>query len=204
MKRGLIYHAIKLLVAIAVLSAGIAPVHAADQTAEPLALMLVATPELDDPIYGGTVLVASPLRNGQFLGFIINKPTITTLAEAFPQDGPCQKVTSPIYLGGPAQVDALFALVQSKLSPGVGSIQLAPDLFVALDGDTVDHIIAYQSEHARFVRGAVIWQPGELESEIKRGAWYADELETGLMMSKEAGKLWKELVERMKVHRESI
>ncbi len=204
MNRRLIRHAIKLLVALAMLNAGIAPVHAAGQADEPLALMLVATPELYDPVYGGTVLVASPLGNGQFLGFIINKPTITTLAEAFPEDGPSQKVTAPIYLGGPAQVDAVFALVQSRLSPGAGSIQLAPDLFVALNGDTVDQIIEHESEHARFVRGAVIWQPGELESEIKRGAWYVDEPATGLMMSKETDKLWKELVERMQVHREAI
>jgi putative transcriptional regulator len=189
------------LAAMAMLVACVAPVRAADPGA---AVMLVATPEFSDPLYGATVLVAHPIGDGQFLGFIVNKPTTVTLAEAFPRHAPSQKVAAQIFLGGPESVSTLFALVQSDHSPGKGSMQIAPDLFIVVAGETVDAVIEREPEHARFLVGAVLWQRGELEYEIKRGAWYVEVPEADLMMRKETGTLWKELVERQDVRRKAI
>lgn len=167
--------------------------RAADPTAT---VMLVATPALSDPVYRASVLVASPMADGRFVGFIINKPTRITLGQAFPEHAPSKKVVDPIFLGGPEQANKLFALVQREESPGKGSIRLSPDLFVVLAGDTVDQVIENDPEHARFLFGVVVWQPGELDAEIKRGAWYVESPETDVMMRKETGKLWQELVQR--------
>ena len=65
------------------------------------AVVLVAKPELKDALYGSSVLVVRPLGGDQHLGFIVNRPTRTTLGELFPEDGPSQKVLDPVYLGGP-------------------------------------------------------------------------------------------------------
>ena len=187
-------HLRNTLFCIAILIASVAPVRAADPDA---AVMLVATPALSDPIYKATVLVASPMSDGRFVGFIVNKPTKMTLAQAFPEHGPSKKVADPIFLGGPERINTLFALVQSEQSPGKGSMQLASDLFLVLAGETVDRVIEHDAEHARFLFGVVIWQPGELDAEIKRGAWYVERPETDLMMGKETGKLWEKLVRRV-------
>jgi putative transcriptional regulator len=168
------------------------------------AIMLVATPALTDGLYGATVLVARPIGNGQYLGFILNKPSKVTVAQAFPQHAPSQKVKEPIYVGGPERPNSVFALVNSETSPGNGSMRLAPDLFLVLSGSTVDHVIENDPEHARFLVGAVLWQRGELEREIKRGAWYVDEPETDVMMRKETRGLWRELVERLEGKRKAI
>ncbi len=168
-------------------------VRAADPAAT---VMLVATPALSDPVYKGSVLVASPLGDGRFLGFIVNKPTRITLGQAFPEHGPSKKVAEPIFLGGPDQANKLFALVQRQQSPGNGSIRILSDLFIVVAGDTVDRVIEQDPEHARFLFGAVVWQPGELDSEIKRGAWYVEQPDTDVMMRKETRKLWEELVQR--------
>ena len=175
------------------LIASIVSVRAADPT---VTVMLVATPALSDPVYRASVLVASPLADGRFLGFIVNKPTSVTLAQAFPGHLPSRKVADPIFLGGPDQANKLFALVQREQSPGKGSIRLLSDLFIVFAGDTVDQVIEQDPEHARFLFGVVVWQPGELDSEIKRGAWYVESPETDVMMRKETGKLWEELVRR--------
>ena len=170
----------------------------------PEALMLVATPSMTDPLYGATVLVARPIGGGQFLGLILNKPTTVTVAEAFPGHAPSQKVTAPIFVGGPEQTNTMFALVNSESSPGQGSIRLAPDLFLVYSGTTVEQVSEHDPENARFLVGAVLWQPGELELEIRRGAWYVEEPETGLVMRKETGNLWEELVERLEGYRKAI
>ena len=201
MNPGFASHLRGLFLAFAVLLAATASARAADHDAT---LMLVATPALSDPIYRSTVLVARPMNDGRFVGFIINKPTKMTLAQAFPEHGPSKKVADPIFLGGPERINTLFALVQSEKSPGKGSMQLAPDLFLVMAGETVDRVIEHDPEHARFLFGVVIWQPGELDSEIKRGAWYVEQPETDLMMRKETGKLWEELVQRKSSRRGAV
>jgi putative AlgH/UPF0301 family transcriptional regulator len=41
----------------------------------------------------------------------------------------------------------------------------------------------------------VAWQPGELENEVEKGAWYVLEPDASLVMRKPEG-LWEDLVRR--------
>jgi putative transcriptional regulator len=158
-------------------------------------LVLVAKPELRDELYGSTVIVVAPLGGDQHVGFIVNRATELRLGNLFPEDGPSQKVADPVYLGGPYASQAIFALVQRPDSPGGKSFQVMPGLFAAFDGAVIDGIIQSQPEHAKFVAGLVGWQAGELEGEIKQGAWYVLEPDADLAMRKPEG-LWEELVHR--------
>lgn len=181
--------------------AGVLPAQAAEDSD---ALMLVATPDFIDPLYGASVLVAWPIGNGQFLGFILNKPTTVTLADAFPRHKPSVKARSTIFLGGPERSNSLFALVQGEKSPGKGAIRIASDLHVVVAGETVDSVIERDPEHARFLVGTVVWQRGELEHEIELGAWYVASPETDVLMRKDTKSLWKELVEKQGEKRNAI
>ncbi len=167
---------------------------AADEDAPPL--ILVAKPALHDEFFGASILIAKPVSNGGYVGFVINHPTDMTLGKLFPEHGPSQKVPDPVYLGGPSNTEYIFALVQSSASPGGDSLQIAKDLFIAVDAKTVDHIIEADPAHARFFAGLVAWQPGELEDELKRGLWYVQESDSDLVMRKSTEGLWEELVKR--------
>jgi putative transcriptional regulator len=120
-----------------------------------------------------------------------------------PADGPSQKVADPVYLGGPYASEAIFALVQGAENPGGKSLELIPGLFAAFDGAVVDRIIRSEPEHARFVAGLTAWQPGELDSEVREGAWYVLEPDAALVMGKPEG-LWEELVRRSQLRDNAI
>jgi putative transcriptional regulator len=165
---------------------------AADLT-EPV--ILVAKPELRDELFGSSILVVMPLGGEQHLGFIVNRPTGVTLGRLFPEHAASQKVIDPVYLGGPYESQAIFALVQRPDSLGGKSFEVLPGLFAAFDAAVVDRIIETEPEHARFVAGLVAWQPGELRSEVEKGAWYVLEPDAALVMRKPEG-LWEELVSR--------
>lgn len=167
-------------------------VQAAD-VSEPI--LLVAKPELGE-FYRGSVLFAIPARNGQHIGFIINRPTQVTLAKLFPEHGPSKAVTDPVFLGGPDHVNSIFAVVNRAGSPGGHSIPLMTDLFLAVDVDVVDRIIENEADHARFFAGVVTWQPGELDSELKRGFWFVQDPNVDLVLRKSTNGLWEELVRR--------
>ena len=186
----------RVLLLLAVLAiAGTAPARAVEPADEPV--ILVAKPALRDRLYRATILIARPLRNGQHIGFIVNRPTPVKLGTLFPDHGPSQKVVEPIYLGGPVSIEVLFALVQRKDSPGRRAMQLTPDLFLVVDRDLVDHVIESEADHARFYAGVVLWAPGELDAEIERGFWYVDDADVSLVLRKSTDGMWEELVKRL-------
>jgi len=186
----------RVFLLLAVLAiAGTAPARAVEPADEPV--ILVAKPALRDRLYRGTILIARPLRNGQHIGFIVNRPTPVKLGTLFPDHGPSQKVVEPIYLGGPVSIEVLFALVQRKDSPGKRAMQLTPDLYLVVDRDLVDHIIESEADHARFYAGVVLWARGELDAEIARGFWYVDDADVGLVLRKSTDGMWEELVKRL-------
>ena len=166
-----------------------APAQPADEP-----LILVAKPALRDNLYGATILVAKPLGNNQHIGFIVNKPTRVTLAKLFPDHVPSRKVAEPVFLGGPVNSETIFALVQRKDSPGNRSMQIAPDLYLAHERDVVDRIIETEPDHARFFAGLVLWRPGELDAEIRRGFWFVLDADTSLVLRKSTQGRWEELV----------
>jgi putative transcriptional regulator len=158
-------------------------------------LILVAKPELVDPFYGATIMVVRPVGGGEHLGFIVNRPSEFTLGKLFPDHAASQKVIAPVFVGGPYAPQALFALVQHPARLGGKSFEVLPGLFAAFDAATVDRIIETEPQHARFVAGAVAWQPGELAAEVEKGAWYVLEPDAELVLRKPEG-LWEELVGR--------
>jgi len=180
-------------VALALLLGVGIPVQAADLSKP---LILVAAPELHDPVYGATVIVVAPVGGDQHIGFIVNRPSEVTLGKIFPEDGASQKVHEPVYLGGPYEPQLVFALVQRAKNPGGKSLQLMPGLYAAADAATVDAIIRGEPTAARFVAGLVAWQPGELREEIKGRVWYVLEPDAHLVLRKSTEGLWEDLVRR--------
>lgn len=191
---------LKILLFTAMLAAA-AAVEAEDLSNS---VILVAKPELTDVLYGRSVLVVSPIGAGQHAGFIVNRPTNVMLGQIFPDDGPSRKVVDPVYLGGPVKSQVIFALVERNASPGGESFEMMPGLYATVDADTVDRIIRTEPEHARFVAGLVLWQPGELAAEIRNGAWYVLAPDAHLALQRPSQGLWEELVRTSVLRENSI
>jgi putative transcriptional regulator len=159
-------------------------------------IILVAKRQLQDKLYGSTIVLSRPIGADRHVGFIINKPTQVTLGKLFPGHEPSKKVADPVFLGGPVSPEVIFALVQGKQSPGGRSIKILDDLYLAIDSDVVDNVIEKQPAQARFFAGMVLWRPGELHEEIKRGLWYLLDAKSDLALRKSTEGMWEELVGR--------
>jgi putative AlgH/UPF0301 family transcriptional regulator len=160
------------------------------------AVVLVAKRNLQDRLYGATILLAKPLGEARHVGFILNKPTELTLSKLFPDHAPSKKVRDPVYLGGPFGREVIFALVRRAERPGARSLRIAPNLFLAFDTTTVDRIIESEAERARFFSGMVMWKPGELADELKRGLWHQPEVRIERLLGRSTDGVWEELVGR--------
>lgn len=182
-----------LMAACATLAALGSPARAADPSES---ILLVAKRDLHDRFYGSTILVARPIGGDRHVGFIVNKPTRMTLGKLFPRHEPSRKVADPVFLGGPVSPEVIFALVEGRQNPGGRSIQILEDLYLAVDSDVVDRVIEKQSSQARFLAGMVMWRPGELNEELRRGLWYVQDANTDVILHKPTDTMWEELVAR--------
>ncbi len=185
----------------ALLLAAALPARAADLSHP---VMLIASPELNDPVYAQSVLLAAPIGEDRHIGFIVNRPTKSRLGQLFPEDAPSQRVAGPVFFGGPTDSNKLFAIVEQPQSPGGVSLQLAVNLYSTFDRATVDEIIRADPERVRFFTGVVIWQPGELEQEIHRGLWYVSKPDAAAVLRKSTGGLWEEMLERSRAEAGSV
>jgi len=167
-------------------------------------MLLVAKRQLEDPIWGSTIVLAKPIEGGGHVGFIVNKPTKMSLAELFPEHEPSKKVADPLFLGGTVNMNLVFALVEEHGSRKDGSVRIAPDIFLAYDTKAVDRIIESESDHARFFLGLVVWRPGQLDDELDRGLWYVDEPEAKLVLRRKTDGLWEELLLRLEARANTI
>jgi putative transcriptional regulator len=166
-------------------------------------VILVAKRQLHDRLYGATILVARPIGQGQHIGFIVNRPSKVTLGQLFPQHAPSRKVVDPVFVGGPINTESIFALVQTSKNPGGRSVKLLDNLFAVIDGKLVDDVIEKGASQARFVAGLVAWRTGELDDEVKRGAWHVLAADSAVVLRKPEG-LWEELVRRAELRANGI
>ena len=182
------------VVTLAVLHLSLARAEDSDKT-----VLLVAKRALKDPLYSSTILLAKPMPDGTHVGFILNRPTTVKLGEMFPEHEPSKKIADPLFLGGPADVNLVFAVVADHDGSRDDSLLLTPELSLAYSGGTVDRIIESESDRARFFVGLVVWRPGQLDEELKRGLWHVKEPEAKLVLRKETDGLWDELVRESEV-----
>jgi putative transcriptional regulator len=187
----------QLLVAVAALAAQLAFALPSAQAADGAApVLLVATPALTGP-YEHTVLLALPAGNGESVGFILNRPTETSLAALFPEVPDARKVRWPVFIGGPDLPESLFALVRSPQPPAEGAVQVLPGLFMAFGNNDLSRVVSRFPERARFYAGLVAWSGGELQSEVDAGAWYVLEPDVELVIQGSTDTLWTRLIERV-------
>ncbi len=167
-------------------------------------VMLVAKPGLTGSLFESSILLVKPIGDDRHIGFIVNKPTQATLGQLFPKHEPSRKADLPVYLGGPQQTSLVFALVERHGGKPADTMQITPELFLAVQEAAIDRIIEKESEHARFFVGMVSWAPGELDEELARGYWFETEPETRFLLRKKTDGLWDELRRREEDREHSI
>ena len=154
--------------------------------------VLVANPGFDDAAYAHSVIVLQ--RDGsEEVGVMINRPSDYELGDVL--DVPAaEKAADPLYSGGPYLPQQLIALIRDDKSPGAGSMQLAHGLHLSIRGAGIEHAIERSPGTARYYAGLVLWRPGELAEELKRGLWLKLEVPLDTVFRPDAEGLWDELL----------
>ena len=162
---------------------------------------LVASPRMDDPNFRQTVLFIVEYGQGGTVGLILNRPTDVLVSEVLP-DLPMLKGTRHrVFGGGPVggrQMVLLFRLLQPY-----------PDARLILNGiyvgtpSVLERLIAQPkpAEDFRAFVGFAGWAPGQLEHEMREGAWGVLPKNSFDLFDKDPATLWPDSLTRLQAPR---
>ena len=172
------------------------------QTDPGRAFLLVAHPQLEDPNFAGTVVLAVRADKGGPLGVILNRPTTTALSSVYPDRADAAGRNDLVFFGGPVQPDALLFAFRSATKPPQGML-VVEDIYISGYSRVLDELLKHP-EHAaeqRFFVGYSGWSEGQLEAEISEGGWYVLPLDTGAIFRMNPRTMYDDLLERALVPR---
>lgn len=182
---------LKSFAAFVVLFAGMTGAAGAADLSQ--AVILVASDRLAGSIYEQTVVLAAPLPQGGYLGFVVNRPTHVKLETLFPQQPSTRNVADPVYAGGPILSNAVFAVTRKAPDNDGNFFSPMPGLVMVIDSATVDRIIETTPNDARYFVGLMFWAPDDLEDEIRNGAWEVRPADVDTVLRAKPTGLWKSL-----------
>jgi putative transcriptional regulator len=152
---------------------------------------LVSTRHLRDPNFDQTVVFLLTYGIEGAFGLIVNRPTDIPLAKALPDVEGIEKMSRPIYFGGPVNANRILAFLRSD-SPLEGARKVLDHVYVtgslniltaALRGRNPDQRI-------RIYAGYAGWASKQLDAEFSRGDWVIMDADPETIFSEDPSKIW--------------
>ena len=156
--------------------------------------LLIAMPMLNDPNFWQAVVLLCNYGPDGALGVVLNRPTEVAVS-ALIHDFPNLAGGERIYEGGPVAKNGMLVLCRGSVNGGnniVGDISLAKDLESLKAVDNTE-----SSSEIRCYLGYAGWTPGQLEAEIKTGAWRTMRADSTLIFDADSTVLWPQMMRRL-------
>jgi putative transcriptional regulator len=164
--------------------------------------LLIAAPELRQPIFDhAVILLAQHSREGA-LGIIINRPLdtrpIAELLAAFGADASGITDRVRVFVGGPVDIAAGFVLHSADYRrpdtldiDGRVALSAAPDVLrdIGLGKGPQKSLVAF---------GYAGWAPLQLDDEVKHGVWMTVPEDLALVFDDDRTKVWADALARRK------
>jgi putative transcriptional regulator len=158
--------------------------------------LLVASPELGDPNLSRSVVLLLRHDDNGAIGVVINRMTSLVPAKVFPElaDG-LGKYSGTLYRGGPLAPGRVLFLVRGLAAATVKGPEIIDKVFLSADPESLPEItrLASGPDELRIYAGHAEWTAGQLENEIKHGAWRVAPGDADLVFSDKPQKLWEQL-----------
>jgi putative transcriptional regulator len=142
------------------------------------------------------VLLCQHDPDGAF-GLVLNRKSGGSVGELIVADMPEALREQAVYLGGPVQPSALSYLHADDL---LLEANILPNLALGHSLETLVEIVSAQADvrKVRVFAGYSGWAPGQLDEEIKRGAWLTHPASIEWVFHSKPDHLWRRILLRKK------
>jgi putative transcriptional regulator len=158
--------------------------------------ILIAAPPLGDPNFDrSVVLVAAHGEEGAF-GWVINGREVMTMSELLVQSDVAASppsVPGAVRVGGPVSPEQVWLVYPEahRFDDLEGQIDVGPGVVACASRRALERIAAGSvPEHLFGLVGYAGWAPGQLENEIRAGAWLPADLNVGLLFEVPREQIW--------------
>jgi putative transcriptional regulator len=192
---GIVLHGrVVATVIAAALIASLAISHNAQSTDLTTPSFLVATRELQDPLFVHSVILMVPSIEPPLLaGLIINTPAKKRVQDMFPQVRGLKGADETTYMGGPVEPEEVSAIFRAS-SAQSSATRVFDDVYVANGRDAIATVLKdSRITELRVISGKAQWLHDQLMGEVMAGAWYVIPAKADLVFS-DPKDLWSTLV----------
>jgi putative transcriptional regulator len=162
--------------------------------------LLVATDELSDPRFARSVIYMIQHDKNGAMGLVINRPmgsmSLAGLLDELGQDSKGVSGDIRLHYGGPVDAGRGFTLHTSDYS-AKGTQVVEDGIAVTGEPEILRAIgIGKGPRHALLALGYAGWSPGQLEAEIKAGAWISVPADEALLFDDDYATKWERATSR--------
>lgn len=134
--------------------------------------LLVASPDLLDPNFAGSVVLLLDVDDHGALGVVLNQPSGVDLGEAWPQVADTASEPRQLFVGGPvAPEEAMAVCVVADPHPVAGWRKAYGSVGV-LDPEVAPECLAAEIIGLRVYVGYAGWGREQLLAEVAEGSWF--------------------------------
>ncbi len=158
--------------------------------------LLVASRGLGDPNFAGTVILLVHYDEKGVLGLILNRRTDVPLSQVLDLKAAKDR-SDPVYLGGPVEPSAVFALFQSS-----AKMEKAENIFGGVylisDKGLFEQTISARPDPDVFhvYLGYAGWTQDQLRTEVQLGAWFVFPADAAAVFNSDPDSLWLQMIQK--------
>ena len=158
--------------------------------------LLVASRGLGDPPFAGTVILLVQYDENGAVGVVLNRRTKVPLSQVLDLKAAKDR-SDPVYIGGPVEPSAVFALFQSS-----AKIEKADNIFGSVylisDKGLFEKTISARPDPKVFhvYLGYAGWTQDQLRTEVQMGAWFVFPADTAIVFNSDPDSLWLHMIKK--------
>jgi putative transcriptional regulator len=160
--------------------------------------LLVATPSLADANFDRAVVLLLDHDEKGSVGVILNRPTPVGVGDILETWGEFAGEPGVVFQGGPVSLDSALGLAVIPGDEGPLGWRRVHGAIGLVDLETPPELLARTLGSLRIFAGYAGWGPGQLEDELREGAWYVVESEPGDVSSPRPESLWRAVLRRQR------
>ncbi len=155
------------------------------------AILLIGKSELPDDDFANSVVLVMNNLGPAPIGIVVNRPTRFTVPQLFPDVTRLARLHDRVYFGGPVEFGTIWFLVRAA-TPPEHAMQAFDGVYVSADRELLLKLLDRPKpmDGLRIFVGHAGWAPGQLESEIDRGAWTLQRADPDAIFNGKSEHLW--------------
>jgi putative transcriptional regulator len=159
--------------------------------------LLVASRGLADPHFAKTVVLLVHYDADGVAGLILNRRTDVPLSRVLEGLKAAKHLSDPVYLGGPVDTPAVFALLHSPAKVE-GAQHIFGEVYLISTKTLFQQTISAQADPSGFhvYLGSAGWTNDQLRKEVELGAWFIFPADAGTVFDSDPDSLWSQMIQK--------